>query len=277
MRAYTTREVAELIGDSQQRVRAAARAGFVSPLKDLRGRFRFSFQDVVLLRSTKRLEDQKLGVRRVWRALRAIRAHLPDERPLCSVRVIAANDRFLVRDNNTSWEPESGQTLFDFAVRDSAAVASPVGGHDDAGGLVVADTADYWFERGLKLDRAELDDEAARSYEHAIRVDADHVSARINLGRIRHRSRDYDAAETLYREALAREPDHAIAAFNLGVVLEDRGAVDAAIDSYQLAISADPALPDAHYNLARLYEWRGDRALAARHMAQFRTLCRDDS
>jgi predicted Zn-dependent protease len=264
MRAYTTREVAELIGDSQQRVRAAARAGFVSPLKDLRGRFRFSFQDVVLLRSTKRLEDQKLGVRRVWRALRAIRAHLPDERPLCSVRVIAANDRFLVRDNNTSWEPESGQTLFDFAVRDSAAVASPVGGHDDAGGLVVADTADYWFERGLKLDRAEL-------------VDADHVSARINLGRIRHRSRDYDAAETLYREALAREPDHAIAAFNLGVVLEDRGAVDAAIDSYQLAISADPALPDAHYNLARLYEWRGDRALAARHMAQFRTLCRDDS
>jgi tetratricopeptide (TPR) repeat protein len=277
MRAYSTREVADLIGDSQQRVRSAARAGFVSPLKDFRGHFRFSFQDVVLLRSTKRLEEQNPGVRRMWRALRAIRAHLPDERPLCSVRVIAANDRFLVRDNNTSWEPESGQTLFDFATPDRPAAAHAAGGHGESTSLVAADTSDYWFERGLKLDRAELHDEAARAYEQAIGLDPDHISARINLGRILHTLQNYDGAEALYREALRREPDHAIAAFNLGVVLEDRGTIDAAIESYQLAIDADPALPDAHFNLARLYEWRGDHALAARHMAQFRSLCRDDS
>lgn len=276
MRAYSTREVADLIGDSQQRVRAAARAGFVSPLKDPRGHFRFSFQDLVLLRSTKALERQNLGVRRMWRALRAVRAQLPPSRPLSSVRVVAANNRVLVRDNNTSWEPESGQTLFDFAASDLKPAAVIASGRATAK-LVATDTADYWFERGLKLDRAELLDDAAKAYRRALSIDPDHVNGHINLGRLMHAAREYDAAETLYRDALELYPDHAIAAFNLGVVLEDQGAIDAAIETYQRAVSSDPTLPDVHYNLARLYEWRGERALAARHMSRFRTLSREDS
>lgn len=277
MRAYSTREVAELIGDSQQRVRSAARAGFVSPRKTPQGRLLFSFQDLVLLRSTKKaLERENLGVRRMWKALRAIRAQLPAGRPLSSVRVVAANDRVLVRDNNTSWDPETGQTLFDFEAGEIERAVARSPDAAAAAKIVVTDSADYWFERGLKLDRAEAREDAARAYRKAIEIDTGHVNSRVNLGRLLHAARNYADAETLYREALELYPEHPIAAFNLGVVLEDQGAVAAAIESYRNAVDIDPSLPDAHYNLARLYEYRGERTLAARHMARFRTLSRDD-
>lgn len=276
MRAYSTREVAGLIGESQQRVRAAARAGFVAPLKNPRGHFRFSFQDLVLLRSTKALEQQNLGVRRMWRALRAVRALLPENRPLSSVRVVATADRVLVRENNTAWDPESGQTLFDFALDDVARSPASPSGFSAAATIVSTDTADYWFERGLKLDRAEAHDNAATAYRRALELEADHVNARINLGRLMHTARDYRAAESLYREALRLHPDHPVAAFNLGVVLEDQGDLQEAINCYQQAVLADPDLPDAHYNLARLHEFRGEQMLAARHMSRFRALTRGE-
>jgi tetratricopeptide (TPR) repeat protein len=276
MRAYSTREVAELVGESQQRVRSAARAGFVAPLKNPQGHFRFSFQDLVLLRSTKALEQQNLGVRRTWRALRAVRALLPESRPLSSVRVVAAADRVLVRESNTAWEPESGQTLFEFALDDVERSPASPSGHPATAKIVSTDTADYWFERGLRLDRAEAHENAAVAYRRALELESSHVNARINLGRLMHTARDYRTAESLYREALQLDPDHPVAAFNLGVVLEDQGDQHAAISCYRQAVLTDPDLPDAHYNLARLHEFRGEQMLAARHMSRFRALTRNE-
>jgi tetratricopeptide (TPR) repeat protein len=275
MRAFSTREVADLIGESQKRVRSAARAGFVAPQKTPQGHYRFSFQDLVLLRSTKALEQENLGVRRTWRALRAVRDALPASRPLSSVRVLAANNRILVRENNTSWEPESRQTLFNFAAEDARPAAAsktliPTN-------VVVANSADYWFTRGLRMDRAETHAAAEAAYRKALEFEPAHINALINLGRLLHTAGDYSRAEDLYREALGAQPNNAVAAFNLGVVLEDQGILDAALDSYERAVRADPKLPVAHYNLARLLEFRGDRALASRHLARFRALSRDDN
>ena len=276
MRAYSTREVAELVGESQQRVRSAARAGFVAPLKNPQGHFRFSFQDLVLLRSTKALERQNLGVRRTWRALRAIRALLGENRPLSSVRVVADADRVLVRENNTAWDPESGQTLFDFAVEDAERSPAAPTGHPVSATIVATDTAEYWFERGLRLDRAEALAESMAAYRRALELNTGHVNAHINLGRLMHTARDYQEAESLYRKALQLDPDHPVAAFNLGVVLEDQGDLRAAIGCYQQALHVDPELPDAHYNLARLHEFLGEQTLAARHMSLFRTLTHNE-
>lgn len=276
MRAYSTREVAELVGESQQRVRAAARAGFVAPRKNTQGHFRFSFQDLVLLRSTKALEQQNLGVRRMWRALRAVRALLPEGRPLSSVRVVASADRVLVREDNTAWEPESGQTLFDFALDEVERSPASPSGHPATAKIVSTDKAAYWFERGLRHDRTEAHRDAASAYRRALELDPDHVNARINLGRLMHTARDYRAAESLYREALELDSDHPVAVFNLGVVLEDQGDLLEAISCYQRAVQADPGLPDAHYNLARLHEFRGEQMLAARHMSRFRALTRTE-
>ena len=116
MRTYSTREVTELLGIRSERVRSYARQGIVTSTRNAHGHYRFSFQDLVLLRTANELVKAKLGPHRVWRALRAVRNQLPDGRPLSSVRVFAEADRVIVRERNTAWEPESGQTILNFAV-----------------------------------------------------------------------------------------------------------------------------------------------------------------
>jgi len=279
MRAYTTREVAELLGLSLERVRSFARQGFVTPTRNARGHYRFSFQDLVLLRTAKGLVEAELGPRRVWRALRAVQDQLPIGRPLSSVRVLAEADRVLVRERNTAWEPESGQTILNFAVEELAKKVAPLVKASAPLARDQASTSDEWFELALEFDQIGAKDDARQAYREALSLDAAHVNARINLGRLLHNERAYRQAEELYREALKIDPASPIAAFNLGVVLEDQGAIQEAMEIYHHTLAVDPTLPDVHYNLARLYEHQGDQQAALRHFSRFKALSgqRDDS
>lgn len=272
MRAYTTREVAELLGVSAHRVRSFARAGFVTPNRTRGGHYRFSFQDLVLLRTAKELVEANLGPRRMWRALRAVQGQLPTGRPLSSVRVLAEGDRVLVRERNTAWEPESGQTILDFSVGELAEKVAPLVKASAPLAKEQASTGEEWFELALEFDQVGAQEDAQAAYQEALVIDAGHVNARINLGRLLHNKRNYREAEELYRQALKIDPGSSIAAFNLGVVLEDQGAIQDAMEAYQHALSVDPTIPDVHYNLARLYEHQGDQQLAIRHYSRFKSL-----
>jgi tetratricopeptide (TPR) repeat protein len=272
MRAYSTSEVAELLGESPARVRAFARAHFVSPSRTSGGHYRFSFQDIVMLRTAKGLAAAKLDRRRMWKALRALRDQLPADRPLSSVRVLAEGDRVLVREQNSVWDPESGQTILDFSISDLAVKVAPMVKDAAAAAKAEASTGDEWFFLGLEFDQVGARDDACAAYREALNIDAKHVNARINLGRLLHNNRSYQQAEELYREALRIDPSNSVAAFNLGVALEDQGAVQEALETYQHALAVDPTIPDVHYNIARLYEHQGNAQAAQHHFAKFRAL-----
>jgi len=272
VRPYTTRQVAELLDITPARVRSLARQGFLAPIRNEQGQLRFSFQDLVLLRTANGLLDAGVQPRRVWRALRAVRDRLPAGQPLSSVRVLADGQRVLIQERDTSWEPESGQTILTFRAEDLAAKVAPLVMAAAPRARARANTSDEWFELALEFDHVGAKDDAAAAYQEAIALDGTHVNARINLGRLLHNQRAYRQAEKLYRDALGINPGSAIAAFNLGVVLEDQGALQEAMETYLHALSVDPALPDLHYNLARLYEQQGDRQAALRHFASYRDL-----
>lgn len=276
MRTYSTREVADLLGESPARVRSFARAGFVSPLKTPGGHYRFSFQDLVLLRTAKGLADADLDRRRIWRALRALRVQLPSDRPLSSVRVLIEGDRVLIREKNTAWEPESGQTILDFAMTELAEKVAPLVYASAPQAKAQASTGDDWFDLGLEFDQVGAREDACAAYREALSLDPDHVNARINLGRLLHNDRAYRQAEELYRETLRIDPANPIAAFNLGVVLEDQGAIQEALETYQHALAVDPTIPDVHYNIARLYEHQGDQRAALHHFSRCRALLRTE-
>ena len=275
MKAYSTREVADLLGIPAQRVRSLVRSGVVSPRQGTSGRFEFSFQDLVLLRTAKGLEDAKLKPRRILSALRALAAQLPADRPLSAVRVQIDGNRVIVRDNSTSWEPESKQTLFDFNVRELGEKVAPLARDSVQRALHSAGNADELFEAALESEEIGANGDAELAYRRVLETDFDHVAARINLGRLRHQARALDDAERLYREALALDPNHPTARFNLGVVLEDRGATKEAIAEYVEAARLDPRVADVHFNLARLYQQTGDEQAALRHFSRFRALTRD--
>jgi tetratricopeptide (TPR) repeat protein len=275
MKAYSTREVADLLGISVQRVRGLVRSGVVAPHSSTGGRFTFSFQDLVLLRTAKGLDDAKLPPRRILSALKALVEQLPADRPLSAVRVQIDGDRVIVRDNSTSWEPESGQTVLDFSVREIGDKVAPLARESVQQALHAAENPDELFHAALESEQIGSTADAEAAYRAVIDAEPAHVAAKINLGRLRHIARDLPEAERLYREALAVEPNHPTARFNLGVVLEDGGATGDAIEQYLEAVRLDPRVADVHFNLARLYQQAGDEQAALRHFSRFRALTRD--
>jgi tetratricopeptide (TPR) repeat protein len=273
MKSYTTRDVSRLLGLSVGHVRAQARAGFVAPGRGPRNTYRFSFQDLVMLRTAKALAEAKVSPRRIHRALRTLVHQLPAGHSLSEVRITAEGDRVVVRDGGTAWNPESGQLQIDFAVADLATRAAPVARrlHRDARRAESPLTADEWFDLGLDLEAA-APAEARDAYDRALAIEPRHADALVNLGRLLQEQGKLEQAVRHYRSALETDPKHPMAAFNLGTALEDLGRRTEAIEAYERAVEVDEAFADAHFNLARLYEAAGKPGAAIQHFRTFKAL-----
>lgn len=279
MKGYTTQDVARLLDLPEQRIRAYARAGFITPSRGPRNEYLFSFQDLVLLRAAAELERERVPPRRITDALARLKARLPAGRSLSEVRIHAAGDEILVRDRGEPpWNPGSGQFHIDFDVGELAERVAPLArdfsrrAHAGGGGPATDRSAAEWFDMGLELE-AVAPDEARAAYERAVELEPAHADARVNLGRLLHEAGEPAAAEAQYRAAL-QHAEHALAAYNLALVLEDLGRASDAIRAYARALAADAQLAEAHYNLARLYEQRGDQPAAIRHFNGYRAIMR---
>ena len=273
MKSYTTRDVARLLGLSPAQVRGQARAGFLAPERGPRNAYRFSFQDLVLLRTAKDLADARIPGRRIHRALKRLVRQLPRGRSLSEVRITAEGDRVVVRDGNAAWNPESGQLVLDFSVAELATRAAPVARRvvRDARRAEVPLDAAQWFDLGRDLE-AVAPEQAREAYQRTLALEPHHADARVNLGRLLQEEGDALEAVGQYLAALASDPAHPTAAFNLGTALEDLGRSGDAIAAYERALEADPDFADAHYNLALLCEKAGRKRDAVRHLKAYRAL-----
>jgi tetratricopeptide (TPR) repeat protein len=275
MKGYGTREVSQILGLSPGQVRSYVRAGFLSPSKGPGGRYRFSFPDLVFLRTARGLLEARIPPRRIRRALRSLARELPERGRLTDLRITADGLRIVVADGDSRWEPQTGQTLLDFGVEEFAPgiapltreAASPAHGEETL-------CAQDWYELALELE-AGAPEQARVAYENALRLDPDHAEAHVNLGRLLHEQGDAAGAEARYRAALEARPDDATAAFNLGVALEDRGRLREAREAYERAVELDPADSDAHFNAAHLCDRLHDTAGALAHWKSYRKLTTD--
>lgn len=254
-----------MLGLSPAQVRSYASQGFLSPDRGPRGELRFGFHDLIILRTASELTAADIPGRKVRRALARLREQLPEGQSLTAVRIAADGDQVVVRDGSSMWNPESGQSLFDFSVSEIAEKATEFRQSNSA------DDADSWFDLACDLEDTSIE-QAKAAYERALQLEPGHADAHVNLGRILHEEGAPAAAEKHYVAALESDPQHDTAAFNLGVALEDLGRVRDAIEAYKRAIELDPANADAHYNLAGLYEKRGEKAAAVRHLKMCRKL-----
>ena len=273
MKFYTTRDVARLLGWSEAQVRSHARVGYLTPSRGPRNGYRFSFQDLVLLRAAKALSQARIGPRRVRRALRALARELPAGRSLSGLRLSGDGNRVVVRDEGDAWQPESGQMVLDFEVAELAERAAPLARRliHRARRSDEPLTAEQWYTLGLDLESA-APSEAREAYVRALALDPRHASARVNLGRWLQADGHPAEAVVQYRVALAAHPHHSTAAFNLGTALEELGRPSEAIEAYRRAVEGDAEFADAHFNLARLYEQAGKRAAALRHLQAYKQL-----
>jgi tetratricopeptide (TPR) repeat protein len=271
--SYSLREVSAMLGLSPAQIRGYASKGFLEPERGPRGELRFGFHDLIILRTAGELTAARIPQRKVRHVLEKLREQLPEGSSLTSVRITADGERVIVRDGEAMWNPESGQSLFDFAVSEIAQKTKPflMAAAREARERSDEMSADDWYDLACELEISSID-QARDAYERALRADPEHADAHVNLGRILHEEGAPAAAEQHYRAALEANPEHETAAFNLGVALEDLGKIDDAIRAYKDALAFDDENADAHYNLAGIYERRGEKQAALRHLKMYRSL-----
>ncbi len=272
MWGYTAHQVQKMLSMDEGALRAIVRTGLVKPARGPRRELRFSFQDLVLLRTAHGLREANVSAGKIRRAIGKLRARLGDEASLSGLQIAAYGDEVVVRDSHGSWHPDSGQAVFDFDVQEIAAQVAPLLGdalreRRDLGEL----SAEDWYRFGCEIEPVSPE-QAIESYERAVALDPSHVQAHVNLGRLLHERKDLLSARLHYEAALAGDPEDATAAFNLGVLQQDRGDVLGALEAYRRALVLDDTNADAHFNLVGLHERLGQKAEALRHMLAYRRL-----
>ncbi len=270
---YDTAQAARIVGLQPGRLRQCVRAGLVVPERDPRGRLRFDFLDLVLLRTTRALLEQRVPLQKIGRVLRSLRRQIGD-RPLTRLSVFQEGGRVVAWDGSTRWQPESGQLLFNFDAARLPRGANSVAKLPEARKRLPDLSSEQWCDLAMEIeDSSPL--EARAAYHHALDIDPANVIARINLGRLLHADGNLVGAESHFRDAVRHDGDCALGWYNLGVVLEDAERAGEALPCYEEAVRADDTLADAHWNLSLLYEKSGRHADAIRHLALYRRLTSD--
>ncbi len=279
MRSYSVRDVERVLRLAPDTTRKFIRAGFVHPARGPRREYRFSFQDLIVLRTARALIDAKVPTQRIHRSLESLRRDLPESMPLSGLSISAVGEQVVVRDGSAHRQVESGQYLLGLDVSlengelhvvtrvEAAPVELPPPADEPA--------ANDWFSRGLTLE--DTDPEGAlAAYQHAAEQEPQTAAPWINWGRLLHAQGKTSEAARVYSQALQHLGPEPLLLFNQGVLLEDLGETGAALEAYQGAIAEDPQLADCHFNLARLYEALGKSQHAIRHLGQYRRLVNSD-
>ncbi|HKA90201.1 MAG TPA: tetratricopeptide repeat protein [Haliangiales bacterium] len=255
-------EAAELIGVPAARLRYWAQTGLVGPSVREKGRFFYTFEDLVAVKVARELCDAGLPTQRVRKHLEALRRLLPG-RPLASVRVVSDGEELVVVDEDGAFQPATGQLVLSFAVRSLL-----------PGEVVPLREPEPETAYGCFLAAAACEDEgddgrAVRLYERALRLDPSFAAAWTNLGNVHERRGRLGEARLAYEKALALDPEQPEARFNLANLYADLDDTELALSEYRRVAAASPGFADVHYNLGLLLARIGAVAQARTHLERF--------
>lgn len=134
---FKTREVVDLLDLSRRQLQYWAKTGLIEPSQRTPGgHHRYSFDDLVALKATKRLIDAGVSVQKIRKSVRALQELLPQVgRPLSELVLVATGDVVLVFRDDTVFEAVSGQEW----VFEVAAFEREVSSYRSAGSQVAAE------------------------------------------------------------------------------------------------------------------------------------------
>src|SRR5213593_4509805 len=235
MHPYSARDVERLVHLPRSRIRSLVEAGFVSPARGPRNAWRFSFQDLIVLRTAQALAAAKVPHKRIARSVKELLRRLPESMPLSGLNISAEADGVVVREGTRRWRAESGQYLLRFEgdpVEGSLSVLEREGAEPPA-------SAEDWFHHAVLLE-AQDPAAALQAYERAIAADPGLLKAHINLGCLLHETGHPDRAEAVYRDAMRASGNDPLLLYDLGVLLDDMGRKSEAMEAYGAALREDP-------------------------------------
>jgi tetratricopeptide (TPR) repeat protein len=213
----------------------------------------YSFFDLVQIKKVRDLCARRVRPAMIRQSLEAMQKQAAGmENPLLEAGLYQSGRRLAFRHEGRLVEPIAGQFMFDFAHDETEVMTSTR--RRNGPELVITDVAEL-FSRGIALEESPAtQEEAIKTYQKVLDMDANHAAAHINLGTLYYNRQEYSLAEKHYRSAIQIDPRYALAYFDLGNVLDETGRVAEAINTYKTAIQLAPTYADAHYNIALAYE-----------------------
>lgn len=108
---FTSYEVCEIIGLSRRQVQHWDQTGWIQPsMRTPGGHSRYTFQDLVSLKTAKKLLDAGISLQRIRRSITELKRLLPTvRRPLVELTLVATGEMVLVFYEGTVFEAISGQ------------------------------------------------------------------------------------------------------------------------------------------------------------------------
>ncbi|MBC8027219.1 MAG: tetratricopeptide repeat protein [Steroidobacteraceae bacterium] len=261
MQEYSLADLKRLFGLPPALIRKLGKAGCITQPAH-QGTTQYTFQDLLVLRVAGALKAAKISASKITAALEQIRADLRPGQVPPTISLAASGKNIAVREGSREWEA-SGQYALPLLPNKITGQLAHLKRPDEA---PPASLAHDHYSRGHSLE--DTDVVAARAaYLAALRLQEDHLDARINLGRLLHLDGQLKEAEELYRQA---KSSSALLSFNLAILLEDLDREEEAIAVYRDALAQDPLLHDAHFNLSRLHEKANRPRDALRHLLAYR-------
>ena len=174
MQSYGVREVEKLLHLPRSTIRALIKAGFVTPERGPRNAWRFSFQDLIVLRTARALVAARVPHRRITRALRDLRRQADSGQLPLAFGSDAAPPTTIARWETAS-SPNQGYELHEAGRLEEAEAAYR--GALEAGGP----DALLQFNLGVVLEDLKRRDEAVQAYREALRLDPQLADCHYNL------------------------------------------------------------------------------------------------
>jgi hypothetical protein len=281
MHSYGVGDVERMLHLSRGTIRGLISRGFVSPARGPRREYRFSFQDLVILRTARALVQAKVSPRRIGRSLSALRRQLPKSVPLTGLTICSVGSEVVVRKGGDRWQAESGQYLLGFDVvvagdslqiteikrgggRPGSAAGGVAGnamggrtgnagGSRAGGGVGGRDQDDPQDGDGQAGGLEDVVLEAHRWFERGLSAE----------------ERDVAKALEAYERCRALDTQHIAARINLGRLLHEAGRLDEAQRVYREALRESEPDPTLLFNLGVLLEdaSRNEEAIEAYQQA----------
>ena len=108
---FRTRDVIQILGISRRQLQYWAQTGLVKPtVQTAGGHGRYTFEDLVALKTAKRLIDAGVSVQRIRKSITALKRILPTVRsPLAELVLVATGDVVLAFRDGAAFDAVSGQ------------------------------------------------------------------------------------------------------------------------------------------------------------------------
>lgn len=230
-------------------------------------RYRFVFNDLLLMRMAKELLPSRQHLQPLQRCVERVRASIEPLQPLTSLRLESDGGLILVHHRDMIFEADSGQLRLHFGrsrlagkVEEGFGPARVHARFEEARRLAENDPFRALMLYGDLLGRE------PRNFELHMRMAALLESEGDLAGALRH-----------LLGAAVLVPANAVVHLRLGLLYRKRHENDNALQSLLRAIECDPVSVAAHRNLAELYEKIGRKRDALRHLSTLHRLSRDSS